>query len=235
MEQFCREYGLNSHIAMNVDIIAEIQGYLIPKNIQIIVIDSRDHRNRRFIGPMLQKQLYLEYIEDNNSNTHYNFIKEMCAYLGNSYYCVPCNMGHNNKTHICKNGCLLCNSHIKCAQIQELIDCEVCSRSFYNNECFNKHKENNLCLKYKKCNICDVEYVDNRKKPHKCDEHKCKICNKIFTISPHYCMLKPLNNDDLAQEDVKNKIIVTYDIESTQVKIDDKTSRHEPNLLISGK
>jgi hypothetical protein len=48
-------------------------------------------------------------------------------------------------------------------------------------------------------------------------------------------MLKPLNNDDLAQEDVKNKIIVTYDIESTQVKIDDKTSRHEPNLLISGK
>jgi hypothetical protein len=48
-------------------------------------------------------------------------------------------------------------------------------------------------------------------------------------------MLKPLNNEDLAKEDSKNKIIVTYDIESTQIRVDDKTSRHEPNLLISGK
>jgi hypothetical protein len=233
--QFCRDAGLDINTPMNMDIIADIQGYLLRKDIQIVVIDSSDHRNRKFIGPNLQKQIYLEYIDDGNGNTHYNFIKEMCAYLGNSYYCVPCNMGHNNKTHICKNGCLMCNSPIKCAIIQDFIDCTVCSRSFYNNECFNKHIENKLCLNYKKCNNCDVEYINNPKKTHKCDEHKCKICNEFFTICPHYCMLKTLKNEDLATEDAKNKIIITYDIESTQIKVDDKSSRHEPNLLISGK
>ncbi len=172
MERFCREANLDSKTPMNVNIIAKIQDYLTPKDFQIVVIDSEDHNNRIFVGPMLRKQIYLEYIKLGNNRFHYNYIKEMCAYLGNSYYCVPCNMGHNNKTHICKKGCLMCNSPNKCAQLQDLIDCEVCSRTFYNIDCFNNHKENNSCLKYKKCINCEIEYIFNPKNPHKCDEHR---------------------------------------------------------------
>jgi hypothetical protein len=213
----------------------KVQEYLETKCMQLIVIDSQDHRNRIFNGPMLGNPICLEYINDKKTNTaHFHFIKETTAYLNNSYYCVACNIGHNNNTHRCKNGCIMCNSTTKCAKQQDLVNCDVCSRAFYNIDCYNNHRLNDLCLKLKKCNICDIEYFLNPKKTYECDKTLCKTCGKGYTICPHYCMLKPLKSEDLAEEDSKNKIIVTYDIESTQIRVD-KTSRHEPNLLITGK
>ena len=87
----------------------------------------------------------------------------------------------------------------------------------------------------KKCPECDVEYVELKTKPHKCGEYKCQNCGEIFTIFPHYCMMKPSNIDKLKKEDQKNKIIVAFDIESCQYKDVNGKSYHRPNLLIASK
>ena len=88
------------------------------------------------------------------------------------------------------------------------------------------------CKGRKHCEECLCSYKEDKKNPHVCGEYKCKDCEKKYTEQPHYCMLKPLDLDKLIKEDEINKIVVTFDIESS-IDIDDGS--HKPNLLISGK
>ncbi len=46
--------------------------------------------------------------------------------------------------------------------------------------------------------------------------------------------MKPLDVNKLKEEDSKNKIIVTYDIEATQVDAGNGCYEHVANLLIAG-
>jgi len=48
------------------------------------------------------------------------------------------------------------------------------------------------------------------------------------SIQPHYCYIKPKNLNNIISEDKINKIIVSFDIESTQ-----ENGEHCPNLLVS--
>jgi len=82
-----------------------------------------------------------------------------------------------------------------------------------------------LCNYVKKCNECEVEY--KKKHKHKCFKYHCKKCKRNFKEQPHYCYIKPLKESNIIEEDSINKIIVTYDIESTQIN-----KEHRPNLLI---
>ena len=122
------------------------------------------------------------------------------------------------------------------------MSCEVCNKTFVNQKCYDNHIENNnqdfrpSCKDRKYCEECGIYYRNrnNKKNPHICGQFKCKDCNKLYSEQPHYCMLKPLDIDKLIKEDEANKIIVTYDIESS-IEIDETGQElHKPCLLVSG-
>jgi len=69
-------------------------------------------------------------------------------------------------------------------------------------------------LEIQSAKSCDVEYKVRHK--HDCSKMKCKKCNQYYTTQPHYCFIQPKNIQNLQTEDIINKIIVAYDIESTQ-------------------
>lgn len=230
--EFFNQWGIDVTVPLSVECIKTIQEHLKPLNYQIIVIDSSDHSNRLFYEPTLGKHIVLEYMHENNKH-HFNFVKEMNQYLDAAYYCEYCNKGHNNISHRCSQMCKMCRSSPPCEKI-ELVKCDACRRSFYNMQCFTNHRDNKLCTKIKNCDKCFIDYNENPKKPHKCEEHTCNWCKKVYTESHHYCMLKPLDINKLKKEDEITKIIVAYDIEATQKDNGEGLSLHVPNLLIAG-
>jgi hypothetical protein len=70
--------------------------------------------------------------------------------------------------------------------------------------------------------------MKDKKVTHVCGKFTCKNCGVQYTEQPHFCFLKPKDEDKLIREDDVTKIIVSYDIESTQ-----ENRGHKPNLLIS--
>jgi len=49
---------------------------------------------------------------------------------------------------------------------------------------------------------------------HDCSKMKCKKCNQYYTTHLIICFIQPKNIQNLQTEDIINKIIVAYDIES---------------------
>ena len=164
-QEFCAAAGLDMSKPLDGTMFKKIQEYLEPLGYQLVIIDSFDTSNRIYVGLNLDKPIFLEFIDTKNAidgtpNGHFNFIKEMNAYLKNRYYCKYCNKGFNVLGHRCKECCKMCQSMPPCEKLV-IVDCDGCNRSFLNITCYNNHRENDTCKYLKKCEKCwkDYKYI----------------------------------------------------------------------------
>ena len=184
---------------------------------QIKVIDGSMKKNFIFQGPIKDKKLYIEYL-----NQHFNSIIKIKSYMTHKYYCESCHQVFSNLfQHRCEHLCESC--HEDCIKEDSEVTCDECKRRFKGFDCYNRHLNNRVCHYIKLCEKCGLEYRDK----HKCDEFNCKKCHQKYQVQPHFCYIKSKNKEELQEEDKINKIIVAYDIESTQ-----EGGEHVPNLLI---
>ena len=208
----------------------------------LVVVDMNNIKNFIYEGKPQNEGDHTIFIEfqrkvEDPSKGHFNFIKNMANYCDADYYCYSCRLAHYSTNHRCEGVCVYCG-HSPICKGGEKVDCDSCNVTFENQTCYDNHVDNNFtetgprCKGRKRCTECECSYKEEKKNPYVCGEYKCKDCGKKYTERPHYCMLKPLDLDKLIKEDEVNKIIVTFDIESS---IDSEDGSHKPNLLISGK
>ncbi|XP_054158248.1 uncharacterized protein LOC128956547 [Oppia nitens] len=184
---------------------------------KLMIIDASDDENIIYQSEdiITDNEIWLEYIILNKVG-HYNFIKNINAYRNDTKVCNQCHTRHHVIDHKCTN-CTLCGSNVKCDKvaIDQLIECDVCKKTFNGNICYDKHINNNICLERKQCQLCDVWYKVDKINKHQCNYLKCRNCGvKYNSWTQHNCMINPLNHDKLKKEDDKIKFIVCYDIES---------------------
>jgi hypothetical protein len=223
--------GLPYDKEVSCDDFPKIQDILT--DYQIVVIDGHSKTNRIYIGPHFKRtKIYIELIDSQKGVSHYNSITNINAYMGQSYYCEHCHKAFSHKyIHSCAFTCESCFIFPKCSEVSAKINCKNCNIDFLGQECYERHLEgrNNVCKNRKKCLNCLVTH--NGK--HDCNSQKCRHCGEVFKFKHHYCFLRNLNIDKLAEEDSHKKIIVSYDIESQQNLISENIYRHDPDLLIS--
>ena len=69
------------------------------------------------------------------------------------------------------------------------------NKYFRNSNCYEKHKENNVCSQVKQCPTCSVFYKvfisKDKKAVHICGNFYCKICN-AYQPKTHKCYVKRL-------------------------------------------
>jgi len=84
--------------------VQQIEAFI--ENYCITIIDGSKQKSRHFLykGPKNKKFIYILY-----TNSHYNVITSMPAFLGRSYYCNFCNIGYDSVcAHTCSEMCKTC-------------------------------------------------------------------------------------------------------------------------------
>jgi hypothetical protein len=213
--------GLNFDVPVNQEALEKLQSVLT--DYQLIVIDGAYRSNIIYKGKEENKnKIYIEYL-----NEHFNVITNIRGYMGKKFFCQKCHVAYRHfQDHKCSDQCDKCYSN--CDKEEKVnITCTDCWRVFNGQDCYNRHLSTKLCTKIKVCPECEVIHKDYGIK-HVCGKYFCKNCGKHFTEQPHFCYVKPKNENDLRIEDEMTKIIFSYDIESMHER-----GEHIPMLLIN--
>ena len=221
--------GLTLNKAVTIDDFPNIQKHI---DFQIIIIDSKNYKNKLYVGEQKDKQVYLLLNQTVEEKFHFDAIINIHAYIGLNYYCHYCFTAYNVKnSHKCDKICEKCLQNPPCEKVEPTF-CNDCKFTFHNKTCFNNHiiGEKSICKTRKFCHSCMKEFNEEK---HNCDEKTCHHCNEKFTLEKHFCYLKKLDMKKLQKQDQKNKIIVAYDIECQQNKTDNDVYNHVPDLLVS--
>ena len=223
-----RKCGLTLNKAVTIDDFPNIQKVL---DYQIIIIDSKNYKNKLYIGDEKAKQVYLLHSQTIENKFHFDAIINIHGYIGMNYYCHYCFTAYNVKnSHKCNKICDKCLSNPPCSE-GESLSCYDCKFTFYNKTCHDNHLkgEKSLCKTRKFCHSCLKEFHEEN---HNCDEKTCHHCGDKYYLEKHFCYLKKLDLTKLQKQDKKNKIIIAYDIECQQNKTNDNLYTHVPDLLV---
>uniref|UniRef100_A0A914MV79 DNA-directed DNA polymerase n=1 Tax=Meloidogyne incognita TaxID=6306 RepID=A0A914MV79_MELIC len=169
-------------------------------------------------------------------NKHFDGVKSASGIFGKCY-CLSCEKVYDkpsNHTINCKSRCSKCSRvgpNFPCSIIdgfQKL--CQLCTKLFYNNNCYQHHLQSGFCKKSKQCEKCGVIWnvKDNTKrgrKGHVCGERHCATCND-FHIPKRGCFIRPLES-----KDNKKYRIVAFDLETMQHQPSGNGKKHEPNFI----
>jgi DNA polymerase type B, organellar and viral len=200
-----------------------------------LIIVGRDGKTKLFCGPKAPKEVVLEFTEDEDGDGHFNAITSLKGYMDASYFCSACWRPYSNLgKHKCEAVCKACRMVSACNSNEDLVDCDVCNRQFYGEDCYELHLK--ACEKHVQCPKCDVVYNSKENVDHTCFVYYCNACKLSYEDTPHYCYLQPTDEAKLALQDSKPKIYVAFDIESMQdIKVVNgvKSAEHIPNLLIA--
>ena len=205
---------------------------------QLVVVPSPtmsvESKSVMFSGDYKNKRIVLEFMRDEEfPNGHFNLVQSVTGLYECHFWCFKCWKGYDNAgSHRCEIGCKRCGSEQACiAGIQDL-SCISCHMTFFGPACLEAHKS--TCQKAEKCKLCDVIYRKDKRRRHECDMSFCQLCKTSYKVSPHFCYINPLDLAKLENEDTRNKIIVSFDIETRVAEVDAKGfSILKPNLLIS--
>ena len=220
-EKIAINVGLDINNPIGSDQWQILQNYF--NEYQIVVIDSSINlKAKQFIyrGPSNTKHIYVQYIHG-----HYNAIVNIRGFLGTNYFCEECFKGYYHITdHICKEKCKLCFG--KCEMDKNnKIKCNICNLEYLGNNCFENHLSH-LCKNVRICKECDDPVYKRQR--HVCGENfYCERCNAVFPYNFHHCMINPLEKNKTIEADLRNKIIVAFDIESII-----SNDNHIANLLV---
>ena len=232
MEKLFMSWNINTETMLDFEKIKQIEQR--EKDIQIIVIDRpTDPANSKvgefsYMGPDRLNKIVLEWVD----HSHFNYVKNIATYYGFRQWCYGCFKGFNRLvSHRCDRICNKCGVTPKCEAKKLQIYCDKCNLEFNSVDCYANH-QSRMCIKRKLCDKCNVLYQDD---PHICFHYRCQGCKQMYTATPHYCSIQPLDKTKLVKDDSINKIIVTFDIEAIQSEPDPNTgySVFKANLVIS--
>ena len=232
-----RERAFDLHEAANVPLgpcglneVALFQQYLT--NYQIMVV-SGDHNNSIIYPPQPsgtdEKPKLILYFQNN----HFDTINKLPGFLCRSYFCFRCHKAYDHTSdHICTDMCRSCRG-FGCDWEGEGIVCSECKRSFKNQMCYDRHKNEpingggrTVCQVIRKCEKCgksmDVRHLNP--KGHICGR-KCRTCGLILNQedNEHKCYIQPLEQE----EDSSYNHLLFFDFEATQ-----EHGIHCPNLCV---
>ena len=218
--------------------LEKFQRYLQP-TYQLLVICRSSPFFPIFRGPPAPKQIRLL-----KSDTHYDGCTSFPAFVNRSYWCDLCGRGFDHddaKHHPCEGrSCHSCNRK-DCPEYDPdnrnpPILCHFCNCNFYGNNCFNYHRQKNLCQTHKTCAKCHAEYNVVKGKRHRCGFATCPSCKELVEIHAHKCYIQPVvdrpEEEDVGDGEGKKKplpppLMVYADIEAQQLP----DRQFEPNLL----
>ena len=218
--------------------LEKFQRYLQP-TYQLLVICRSSPFFPIFRGPPAPKQIRLL-----KSDTHYDGCTSFPAFLNRSYWCDLCGKGFDHddaKHHPCEGrSCHSCN-RTDCKDYDRAtrnppILCHFCNCRFYGNNCFDYHRQKNLCQTHKTCEKCHAEYNVMKGKRHRCGFATCPSCKELVEIHAHKCYIQPVvdhpGEEDDGDGQGKKKplpppLLIYADIESMQLP----DRQFEANLL----
>ena len=217
--------------------LQKFQQYLQP-TYQLLVMCRTKPFFLIFKGPPAPKQIKLI-----KSDTHYDGCSSFPAFVNRSYWCSLCEKGFNvddAKNHPCEGrSCHSCNRK-DCPDYDRTnrnppILCAFCHCRFYGNNCFDYHRQKNLCQTHKTCLKCHAEYNVIKGKRHCCGFAACPSCKEMVDIHAHKCFIQPhFDEPEQEEEDEEGKkkplpppLFVYADIEAMQLP----DRQFEPNML----
>ncbi len=146
------------------------------------------------------------------SKTHVYLILKLHQFLNKTVCPICSHVYSNGLDHSCTRRCPDCNGW-QCFGRQKLQmgsynpkSCTCCNCAFFDQQCFNKHKNDGICKKYVSCLDC-FKVVQREQlgwrflaKVHECSkEVRCRFCHNFYPppnkdkgIKPHYCHIKSL-------------------------------------------
>lgn len=225
----CQDAGVDLGNGGGLDEIRAFQDYLYPEY-DITVYNCPRGKTTFFKGDNMNAEKKIRLLLEDN---HYVLIKSTTAAFGLSYYCEPCNRGHNDplRHRNCPYKCPCCYTTPPCMKQAQNIMCDACNRGFRSALCFDNHLNSNVCSNVKICGTCYRGYKMNARKPHTCDSKYCRICCKDQPIR-HECYM-PVTA--VKESSGGKELFIFYDFECTQDKSfqDDRTKfQHKPNLCV---
>ena len=224
--------GFKLSESVNIDDFKIIQNKI--EKYQIIIIDGKNYRNRLFVGsPSKVNKIYLLHGSTLDSDNHFDAVINIKGIMKLKHYCEHCHRDYSEiYQHKCEFICNDCFRYPKCDTNAIIIQCQTCNFEFNGAVCYQNHLNGNnpVCRNVKKCQICLQTYYG---KTHVCDLKTCKTCYDKYRLEKHYCFLKTKELKKINEEDVGEKIIIAYDIESQQRVQENNTFIHVLDLLIS--
>jgi len=70
-------------------------------------------------------------------------------------------------------------------------ECNDCNRTFWNEKCFNQHKDNKTCDNISKCKKCNQKIIAKHG-THKCGEKHCYNCEMNHSDVNHKCFIQKM-------------------------------------------
>jgi len=170
------------------------------------------------------------------SNQHFDGVKRTGGLFGQPY-CLHCEKVYDRDvTHktSCKARCKRCSRvgpGFPCKLIEGFYKlCQHCSKTFYNNNCYQYHLKCGFCNISKECQECGVIWnvKDNNKRGrqgHVCGERHCSTCND-YHDPKRGCFIKTLE-----PKEVKKYRFIAFDLETTQYLPTEQGKIHEANFI----
>ena len=205
-------------------------------NYRIVVVNVKENHQCISFTEEEKPILALEYNEG-----HFNVITSLKGYFRTSYFCSSCLKGYQDQTrHNCQGltciGCKQddCPDYSKDRKPTRF--CQECQRWFYGEHCFENHQlydrkgEENIdaciCSTVQRCKQCKKLEVGLKNiAQHQCGHTKCVSCGEYVDLKTHQCFIQ---TGPPKKRSVKEKEIVCFDIEATQVH-----GEHKANLIMA--
>ena len=217
--------------------LEKFQRYLQP-TYQLLVMCRTKPFFLIYKGPPAPKQIKLI-----KSETHYDGCTSFPSFVNRSYWCALCEKGFDHddaKHHPCEGRkCKSC-SRKECPDYDRTnhprILCHFCHYHFYGNNCFDYHRQKNLCQTHKTCEKCHAEFTVVKGKRHRCGFATCPSCKEMVDIHVHKCYIQPVvdhpEEEDVGDGQGKKKplpppLLIYADIEAMQLP----DRQFQPNLL----
>ena len=188
------------------------------------------------VGDDFDRVLWYDLVFDEE---HYYPVLKIHRVLNNQRkFCYKCKKTYQS-THRCVSSCAMCKGptdHFALYKAGgdggEWRFCQDCTRNFYGEECFNRHKAEGICEKYWKCTECSKVFETHPEdKPmtalrvnrdeHRCGELWCKNC-KGWQAEEHKCYMRTMEPKEA------NEKFLFADFEATQ-----ETGTHRVNLAVT--
>ena len=200
---------------------------------QIIVVSGEQNNTIIYppkppANPNPEKSIYLYY-----QANHSDVITTLPGFLNTSYFCHQCHKGYDHTTdHLCDGMCKSCRG-VGCTIENNGIICKECDRFFYNQACYDRHKQEpvngggrTMCQTVRKCPTCKKSIHITKLKNHMCIDNKaCTTCKvKCNPNDPnHKCYMQ----QEQVNEEPRYSELLFFDFECNQER-----GIHEVNLCV---
>lgn len=226
--KLAQDAGVNLVDGGGLDEIMKFQEYL-SNEYNLTVYSSRDGRSVYYKSPYKNRK-NINLLLDNN---HFSLIKSLTAAFASSYFCSYCaepystRLAHRN----CPFKCERCLESPPCETLDN-VNCSECNRIFLNQQCFNNHLENKVCLNIRHCTDCTKTFSYSEKRPHVCGSAYCFLCKEYRSVR-HECYI-PFTPPKSTK--FNTELYVFFDLEcsqNTQFPNNELKFIHKPNLCVA--